>query len=481
MLNLTKIIPPPSLTNFNRMPDKDQSPTTTAQPQLENNNKPKPTLGSWDAVAIIVGIVIGAGIFRSPSLVASSVDSESLLLTAWFLGGLVSFIGALCYAELITAFPNAGGDYYFLLRAFGRRLAFLFAWARMSVVQTGSIALLAFIFGDYMAQLIDVGQYSSVFFAALIVVLLTAINIMGLKLGTGTQKFLTILEVFGVLLIIVAGFFFIPAAPEATASAVSEGGDGLNSLGLAMVFVLLTFGGWNEAAYISAEVKSGRGLMVKALIISILTITVVYFLVNMAYLRGLGLEGMAASNAVAGDLMEIAFGEAGLILMALIVVIAALTSANATIFTGARSNYALGRDFPIFSALGKWDSKTSGPVNAFIVQGIVSLILISLGLFSRSGFETMVEYTAPVFWFFFLLVGISLFILRIKEPNVRRPFKVPLYPFTPLVFCCTSAYLLYSSIAYTGWGALVGVGVLLAGVLLQLFMQMKNTPNGQEK
>src|SRR5690606_1645815 len=315
---------------------------------------------------------------------------------------------------------------------------------------------------------------------ALIVILLTGINIMGLKLGTGTQKLLTTLEVLGVLLVIVAGFFFIPTTAETTVSAVSEAGDGLGSLGLAMVFVLLTFGGWNEAAYISAEVKSGRGLMVKALIISIVTITVVYFLVNMAYLRGLGLEGMAASNAVAGDLMEIAFGEPGLIIMALIVVIAAVTSANATIFTGARSNYALGRDFPIFSALGKWDPKTSGPVNAFLVQGIVSLILISFGLFSRNGFETMVEYTAPVFWFFFLLVGISLFILRIKEPNARRPFKVPLYPITPLIFCGTSAYLLYSSIAYTGWGALVGVGVLLAGVLLQVAMQMRRTPTKVE-
>ena len=463
------------------MPEKHPSQTTIVQAKSEVTSNPKPTLGSGDAIAIIIGIVIGAGIFRSPSLVASSVDTESLLLTAWFLGGLVSFIGALCYAELIAAFPNAGGDYYFLLKAFGKRLAFLFAWARMSVVQTGSIALLAFIFGDYMSQLINLGQYGSVFFAALIVILLTAINIMGLKLGTGTQKFLTTLEVLGVLLVIVTGLFFIPSAPESTAAVISESEGGLGSLGLAMVFVLLTFGGWNEAAYISAEVKSGRGMIVKALIVSILTITVVYFLANLAYLRGLGLEGMAGSSAVAGDLMEKAFGETGLVIMAMIVVIAALTSANATIFTGARSNYALGRDFPIFSALGKWDHRTSGPINAFVVQGAVSLLLISLGLFSRSGFETMVEYTAPVFWFFFLLVGISLFILRIKEPNTRRPFKVPLYPLTPLIFCGTSAYLLYSSIAYTGWGALVGVGVLLAGVLLQLIMQTKDVSGNMDE
>jgi len=452
------------------MAENDKAHDALLNPTIkQETTSPKPSLGTGDAIAIIVGIVIGAGIFRSPSLVASSVDTESLLLTAWFLGGLVSFIGALCYAELIAAFPNTGGDYYFILKAFGRRIAFLFAWARMSVVQTGSIALLAFIFGDYMAQLVNLGTYSSVIYAALIVVILTGINILGVKMGTGTQKVLTTLEVLGIVLVIVAGLFFIPSNPEIATPIAAEGeGEGLGSLGLAMVFVLLTFGGWNEAAYISAEVKSGRGLMVKALIVSIITITAVYFLVNMAYLNGLGLDGMAQSNAVAGDLMHIAFGEAGLVIIAIIVAISALTSANATIFTGARSNYALGRDFPAFSLLGKWDVRTAGPINAFIVQGVVALALVSLGLFSRSGFETMVEYTAPVFWFFFLLVGISLFILRAKEPHIDRPFKVPLYPITPLIFCITSGYLLYSSVAYTGWGALVGIAVLLAGILMQV-------------
>lgn len=437
---------------------------------------PKSYLKSGDAIALIVGIVIGAGIFRSPSLVASSVGTENMLLTAWLLGGIVSLIGALCYAELIAAFPNTGGDYFFLFKAFGKRIAFLFAWARMSVVQTGSIALLAFIFGDYMSQLFYFGPYSTVIYAALVVILLTMINVMGVKVGTGTQKILTVLEVVGLILVIVAGLFFIPSSPDTAVAASESGGEGLGSMGLAMVFVLLTFGGWNEAAYISGEVKEGSPLMVRSLIISMVVITVIYILVNMAYLRGLGLEGMAGSSAVAGDLMKMAFGNAGLIIIAVIVAISALTSANATVFTGARSNYALGRDFAVFSFLGKWDSKSSGPTNAFIVQGLISLVLISLGLFSRSGFETMVEYTAPVFWFFFLLVGVALFVLRIKEPTVRRPFKVPLYPITPLIFCFTSGFLLYSSIAYTGWGALVGIGVLLAGVLAYALLHRRGEP-----
>jgi len=453
---------------------------SSEQSQDGRNAIPKRSLNTLDVIAVVVGIVIGAGIFRTPSLVAANVDSAGMMLTAWVLGGIVSLIGALCYAELTTAFPNTGGDYHFLRKSFGNRIGFLFAWSRMSVVQTGSIALLSFIVGDYMAEIYSLGTHSSVIYASVAVIGLTAINIVGVSLGAAAQKVLTTVEVLGVCIVIVVGFFFVPATAEVASTGGSEGG-GLGSMGLAMVFVLLTFGGWNEAAYLSAELRSGHKKMVKALVLSLLIITVVYVLVNMAFLRGLGLEGMANSSAVAGDLMEIAFGESGLILMAVLVAVAALTSANATIFTGARSNYALGRDFPIFSFLGKWNSNSSAPVNAFVVQGVISLILISLGLFSRSGFETMIDYTAPVFWFFFLLVGISLFILRVKEPTVKRPFRVPFYPVTPIIFCLTCCYLLYSSIMYTGWGALVGIGVLLAGVLLLLIVPVLGNKSSQTK
>lgn len=438
------------------------------EPKPDQAIAPKPVLGAVDAVALIVGIVIGAGIFRTPSLVADSVESGGMMMTAWIIGGVVSLIGALCYAELTTAFPNTGGDYHFLMRAFGKKTAFLFAWARLSVIQTGSVALLAFIFGDYATRIYSLGEYSSVIYAAIIVALLTSINILGVKMGAGAQKFLTAIEVLGIAVIIVVGSFFVPAASEASFSFIPVTPDG-NSLGLAMVFVLLTFGGWNEAAYISAEIKSGRKNMVGALILSILIITAVYGLVNFAFLRGLGLEGIAESNAVAGDLLGVAFGEAGVATMSVLVAIAAITSANATIFTGARSNYALGRDFKAFSFLGKWKTAVAGPVNALLVQGGIALVLVSFGLFSRSGFETMIDYTAPVFWFFLLLVGVSLFVLRKKEPDAERPFKVPLYPVLPVLFCLTSAYLLYSSIAYTGWGSLVGIAVLLAGGLILLF------------
>ncbi len=436
--------------------------------QTEKVIVPKRILKTSDAVALIVGIVIGAGIFRTPSLVAANVDSGGMMLSMWVIGGIISLIGALCYAELTTTFPNTGGDYHFLKRAFGKKTAFLFAWARMSVIQTGSIALLSFIFADYATQIYSLGEFSSVLYAGIIVSFLTLVNILGIHTGAGAQKLLTTLEVLGILIIIIVGLFFVPNASDVSFSFVPVLESG-NSFGLAMVFVLLTFGGWNEAAYISAEMRSGNKKMAMALISSVLIITAVYFLVNFAFLKGLGLSGMAESQAVAGDLMGAAFGSLGVTLISLIVAVCAMTSANATIFTGARSNYSLGRDFSAFRFLGKWRTEKAGPVNAFIVQGAISLILVSFGLFSRSGFETMIDYTAPVFWFFLLMVGVALFVLRKKEPNKERPFKVPLYPVLPLIFCITSAYLLYSSIMYTGWGAFVGIGVLFVGILILVF------------
>ncbi len=469
-------------------PNENIRSLKTSDNQTEGN--PQPALGMIDAIALIVGIVVGAGIFSFPSLVAGSTSSSTMFLSVWVLGGVVSLIGALCYAELASTFPSAGGDYTFLKKAFGNKLAFLFAWARMSVIQTGAIAILAFIFGDYATQLYSLGAYSPMIYAALIISVLTIINIIGIKFGSGTQKILTGLQFLGILLIIVAGFFFAPAQAETAAAATTNAAAPTAAIGMAMVFVLLTFGGWNEAAYISSEMKHGSKQIAKALILGIVIITILYILINLAYLNVLGLEGIAGSKAVAGDVMRLTFGESAAWLIGLMVAIAALTSANATIFTGARTNYALGRDFKIFSPLGKWNDRADAPINAFIVQGVIALALVGLGMWTREGISTIVDYTAPIFWFFFLLVGISLFILRRKEPDVKRPFRVPLYPLTPILFCLACTYLLYSSLAYTGFdkllfaiatgdtaplykivnergfGAFVGVGVLLVGALL---------------
>ena len=429
---------------------------------------PRAVLHTRDGVILVVGLVLGAGIFRAPQLVAAGSSSGTMFIGLWVIGGVISLIGALCYAELAAAYPNAGGEYHFLGRAFGRRAGFLCAWSRMTVIQTGSIAILSFLVGDYVASLADgpdprSGLSSGV--AATVVVALTLLNVAGLRQSGGVQYALTTLEVLGLVAVIVTGLL-IAAPAEATPAppAASPGG-----IALAIVFVLLTFGGWSEAAYISAELRDRRRGAIRTLGWGLGILTALYLLANAAYLRGLGLQGVAGSSAVAADLMRRAVGGWGAVAVSFAVILAALSSANATMITGARSNYALGRDVPLFGFLGGWHEGQHTPRAAFLFQGGVALLLVAFGAFARSGFEAMVAYTAPVFWLILFGTGASLLVLRRREPSVERPFRVPLYPIIPLTFCGIAAYMLYSSVAYAGRGALLGVAVMLAGLPVLAF------------
>ncbi len=447
--------------------------------------QPQPTLRLREAVAIIVGIVIGAGIFRAPSLVAQFTGSTGWMLAAWLAGGLISLIGALCYAELAATWPHAGGDYHFLHRAYGKRVAFLFAWARFAVITTGSIAMLAFVFGDYMQTVLPLGAYGPAAWGALAIVVLTGVNARGIHASANAQSWLTLAEVLGLVLVVVAGLWLWGAAdhsmPVAAADATGQGGSGvpaLGMLGLAMVFVLLTYGGWNEAAYLSAELQGTRRRILHALMISIGLITALYLMVNLAYVYGLGLQGMARSEAVAADLLRVAFGRTGETLLAVSVGVAALTSINATMIVGARTNFAVGRDWAALHTLGRWQGERGVPTAALYAQSIFALALLVFGASLRSGFESMVDYTAPVFWLFFLLCTLALIVLRRREPDTPRPFKVPLYPVLPLLFAAVCLYMLWSSLVYVKAGALVGVAVLLVGALLMLLLERGDRRRG---
>jgi APA family basic amino acid/polyamine antiporter len=441
---------------------------------------PQAVIGLRTAVMLIVGIVIGAGIFKSPALVAGFAGGTGWMFAAWLVGGVVSLAGALCYAELATAYSHAGGEYHFLRRAYGTSTAFLFGWARLSVITTGSIALLAFVFGDYMHQLAPLdlagpGTGPAVY-AFLIVLAVSVVNLLGIRAGGLAQTWLTAAEIGGLALIVVAAALFssddavLAVGPPAAAS---------GSFGLAMVFVLLTYGGWNEAAYLSAEVKDGRRNMVRALTFSIAIITLLYLLVIWAYWRVLGTSGMAASPAVAAAAMRIALGPTGDMMMSLLVALSALTSINATVIVGARTSYALGRDWRILAPLGRWNVERGTPHVALVLQCLATLLLVAMGAASGGGFRSMVEFTAPVFWLFFLLSGVALFVLRWREPDTPRPFSVPLYPVLPLLFCGVCGTMLYSSLSYVqrqdvgGWNAAwIGVMVLALGAVLLVLMRL---------
>ena len=410
-------------------------------------------------VAFVVGIVVGIGIFKSPQLVAQSVTSEATFIMLWLLGGLVTLIGALVYAELGSAYPSGGGEYHFISRALGRPAGLLFAWARVTVLQTGIIAAVAFVFGDYAQQLIPLGPWGPAIYAALALSILTTVNFLGAPEGKGFQLALTSLTLGVIVVVVIAGLWLAPAGEATTPPKPS-----FAAFGLALVFVLLTYGGWSEAAYLSGDLQDVQRNMVRMLVIATAVITLIYVLLNLAYLNVLGLDGIRKSSAVGADAVRKVAGSHGAIALALVICCAALSALNGTIFTGARLYRAVGNDLPMLKRLGLDASRGGSPTVAFAAQGAVAMSLIVFGAMTRDGFQAMVAYTAPVFWLFLLLVGISYFVLRRREPNHQRPFRAPFYPLIPALFCLTCAYLLYASLAYTGLGALVGVTVLLIGI-----------------
>ena len=426
---------------------------------MQNQDAPQRRLSTFDLVCLVFGTVVGAGIFKAPSIVAAMSGSGAEFLFAWVAGGLISVAGALCYAELSTAYPSAGGEYHFLSRSFGKNLAFFYVWARATVIVTGCMAILAITLGDYMAAIWPLGPYANFIWAVGVIAVLSLINLIGIHQSTFTQNTFTIIEFLGIVAVIIAGFYASGSAPSWDVLTQKTGD---TNFGLAMVFVLLTFGGWNEVAYASAEARDEKRGISRALALGLGAVTIMYLLANFAYLKALGLSGIANSQAAAYDVFILAFGKGSAMVFGLIVIFSCLNSINATIIFGARSNYAMGNDYRVFSWLGKWHS-SGNPRNSIIVQAAIASGLIVFAAITSQGFKALVEFTAPVFWFFVLLVGVSLILQRVRDPDAVRPFKVPLYPVLPMVFIGSTAWLLWSSLMYSGAGAWISVAVLLSG------------------
>lgn len=414
-------------------------------------------------MAMCAGMVIGSGIFKSTPMVAASISSSSGLVLVWLIGGVLSFAGALCFAEMAAAFPDAGGDYHFLRRAYGRRLAFLFAWSRFAVIHTGFIAILAYVFADYVNEAVPLGAHGTGLLAGGTVVTLCAINLCGVRAGMGTQAGLVAVVVCGMLALGGAGVWMaLHGMPPLDPAPVPHAG----AYGTAMIFVMLAYGGWSDAATLSSELRAGPRGIVLTLIGGMALVTVLYILVNWAYVRCLGHAGLAASGAPAAAAMRVAFGRVGEWLVVGVVAVTSIAVINALLIAGARTTYAVARDTGMLGAVGEWNGARGIPAGALVTIGAVALVQTALAGLTRGAFATLVDFVSPVYWFFLLLSGAALIVLRVREPAVVRTFKVPFYPVLPVVFCLTSAYVLYATLVYVKAGALVGVTVLALGVLL---------------
>lgn len=443
----------------------------------------QPHLGLWDVVSIILGIVIGAGIYETAPLIFRNVSSPAVGLAVWVAGGVLTFIGGLCYAELASTYPRSGGDYVYLTKAYGRWAGFLFGWMQLAVLMTGSIGMMAYIFADYAVTLWRFGPAAEFVYASAAVAALSMANLVGLVFGRRTQNFLTALKVLAIASIVIAGFFWSqPVAAKAPTVAATGG-----SLGLAMILVLYTYGGWNDAALVAAEVLDKRRNLRLAFMLGAGLVMVVYLLVNGAYLNALGFEGARESKVIAADVLKGPLGDRGAKAMAIFVMISALGALNGMLYTGSRIYATLGEDHRSLRWLSRWHATRTVPINSLVAQTAITLLLIALvgtplgrnaidGLVSqmgfsrlswegRGGFDTLLRCTSPIFWTFFLMSGISLLILRVKDKAVPRPCPVPGYPVLPLIFCGMCGYMLYSAWDYSGKLLVIGAVPLSMGLI----------------
>jgi len=422
------------------------------------NATPRKELSLFDSTCIIVGIIIGAGIYQMAPSIASGAGSWWGVIVIWIVGGLISLFGALGYAELASAYPKEGGDYVYLSRAYGPWAGFLFGWGQLAIIRPGDIAIMAFAFATYARTIYDPlaahPEYSQRVFACAAVIILTVINILGVKEGKWTQNILTTVKTLGLLAIVVVAI--IAPQSQKTAAPVES-----IPLSLALVFVLFTYGGWNEMAYVAAEVKNQRRNIVRALVLGATVVTILYLLVNGAFLYTLGYSGLANSKAVATDSISAVFPKIGGTLISTLVCISALGAVSGLIFTGARISYAMGAEHHTFRLVGKWHERTSTPARALLLQGVIAVGLIAI----LGSFVDTLLYTAAPVYTFYLATSLAIIVLRRKEPGVERPYRVTGYPVTTLIFCAVCAFLIYSTVSYA-WHVKIKSLCLLEAVLL---------------
>jgi basic amino acid/polyamine antiporter, APA family len=463
--------------------------------QINHSNSPQsiaPRLGLWDAVSIIVGIVVGTAIFRSSSDVFANSPSAWSAMALWILGGALSWCGAVCYAELATTYPQDGGDYVYLTRAYGPWCGFLFGWAQLTIVLSGNIAIMAYAFADYGEKLWSPLKDYDVLLTIAPVVALSAVNAIGIVVGKTAQNLLTLAKVVGIGGLVVAGLLAGDAKPQA---AVGAAGDGMSAnLGLALVFVLYAYGGWNHTAYVAAEVRDQRRNLPRSLFIGLACITLIYLAVNATYLAVLGFDAARLTPTPAADVMEQAIGVSSGRAFSLLVMLSALSAINGMILTGSRIYARWGADYPALHWLGAWNRSSSAPVAAIVVQAAIASLLIllvgtdsgrnlfdaslaSLGLSElpwerfNGGFATLIAASTPVFWILSLLTGVAVFVLRIKDRGRERPFSVTLFPLPAIVFCATCIFMLRASLIYAKWLVLVGVAPLATGLIAWLIVR----------
>jgi APA family basic amino acid/polyamine antiporter len=421
-------------------------------------------LGPFDATMIVMGGIIGAGIFVNPSVVARQVHTPALVIGAWVIGGAIALVGAFVYAELAVLRPRVGGQYAYLRDAYHPIVAFLYGWTLLLVVQTGGMAGAAIIFGRYFRELTGLGVPVQAV-AALTLAILTLVNCLGVRAGSNVQSALMLTKLAAIAMLIGVGYIFVAPAPMPSASPVDSGG--AVGLATAMVPVLFAYGGWQTASFVSGEMRDPRRDLPRGLLIGVVAVIVLYLAVTFVCLRALGVDGLGQTSTPASEVMRRAFGDRGARLIALGIAISTVGFLSQSILTAPRVYYAMACDGVFFRAVGRLDARSRVPVTAIVLQGVWAAIIALTGKYDQ-----ILNYVVSIDVLFFGLTGASLLVFRARarraDADSERDamVRVPWHPITTIVFVLACWAVSATTIVQYPRNAGIGVAILLVGVLV---------------
>ena len=443
----------------------------------------KRDLGLWGAASIVVGTVIGSGIFLVPKSMVQNVGSAEMVIFVFVFGGLLSLAGALTYAELSAAMPEAGGEYVYLREAYGPFFAFLYGWTQMWVAKSGSIATLATAFFTYMANFfpalegvitefhvpllglltIKTGQI----FAMVVIGLLGWLNYFGVKVGGNVQVGVTVVKVGLIAMLIVVGLTFSGGNMANFSSSVPAPG-GVAGFFAALVAALWAYDGWNNVSMVSSEVKNPQRNLPLALIYGTVAVMAIYILANLAYFYVLPASGVAGSDRVAAAMMRQVWGDGGANAVSVAAMISIFAALNGSILTGARVPYAMARDRLFFRSIGDVHPKYFTPANSIIALTAWSMVLILSG-----GYDQLFTYVIFASWILYGMATASVLVLRRKRPDMPRPYRALGYPVVPIIFVLVAAALIVSTLQKSPRESLMGLGIMATGIPFYLYWKRK--------
>jgi len=440
-------------------------------------------LGLFDSSMMVIGIVIGSGIFMTTGLMAEALPSASLILLAWILGGLQMLAGALTYAELGAAMPKVGGQYVYLREAYGPLPGFLFGWVAFVAYISGTNAAIAVAIAEHLGSfypslsthnsIIGIGSFSisgGQIFALSLIVVLSLINYLGIVFGKWVQNIFTVLKIGSILLFALAGLFIstgnhLDLSLNPTDMSI---GSILTGMGIALVAVNWTVGGWEYVTFAAGEIKNPKKNLPLALIIGTIMILVLYFLINIAYLKVLPMDTLIGEIKVGEMAARTLYGPGIAGVFTLVIIVSMFGALNGNILVGSRVYYAMAKDHLFFSSAANVHPKFKTPGNAIIIQGFWAAILTLTGTFEE--LITLVVFVNFMMW---IAASSTVFVLRKKQPNLERPYKVWGYPYVPAFFIIFSSVIMVNTFFESPEQSLMGLGLTLLGIPAYLYWKKK--------